>query len=280
MRKTLVSALLALAASTALAGTPVAGSKHDLSVAGPGPVRAATEARVCIFCHVAHGGGPGMTSRPDAGDRGRPYESSTMQNRVATPTGTTRMCLSCHDGTIAVGQTRKGRIEMRGTEGDGRIPSSRASNVGTDLRRTHPVSFAPASSSRTSSVRAHLPRAREVRLDARGEVQCTSCHDPHSEFGGTPEGKFLVRRTANSELCATCHDTSPLSAHASATAQFGPAEGNTGGYQNVADAGCRACHQPRAPSIPAPCSHAFRPTGSPSRRVRYSAYCRAWNASG
>ena len=33
-------------------------TKHNLSVSGPGPVRALTETRICIFCHTPHNASP------------------------------------------------------------------------------------------------------------------------------------------------------------------------------------------------------------------------------
>ena len=33
----------------------IRGTKHDLSVRGPGPTKSAKERQVCIFCHTPHG---------------------------------------------------------------------------------------------------------------------------------------------------------------------------------------------------------------------------------
>jgi predicted CXXCH cytochrome family protein len=47
----------------------------------------------------------------------------------------------------------------------------------------------------------------DVRLDAAGKMQCTSCHDPHDDRnyqpGLTPH--FLVKPTTT-EVCLTCHE--------------------------------------------------------------------------
>lgn len=238
-----VLAALSLATVAAAAGSSVKGSKHDLSVSGPGPIRAVSETQSCVFCHVSHGGtGPGkLSARPDVADTHRSYQSTTLRGRAGVPTGTTRVCLSCHDGTIAVGQTRRGTIAVTGAGAGGRIPETRRSNLGTDLRGTHPVSM-PVAPGR----RIHAPPDARVSLDARGEVQCTSCHDPHSEFGGSPEGFFLVRPTARAELCVTCHEIGRAGVHASSPRPFTAAQGNEGGYASVADAGCRACHRSHA----------------------------------
>lgn len=234
--KRILLALLCVARAAQAAPGGVAGSKHDLSVNGPGPIKAVSEARVCIFCHVPHSAAPGaLSNRPDPAASHRRYESSTMRDVPGPPSGASRLCLSCHDGTIAVGQTRTGRIAMRGTEGEGRIPASRRSNIGTDLRKTHPISFAPGPGTRR-------PAGRGPRLDARGELQCTSCHDAHSEFGGTPEGGFLRASTRHSELCVSCHEPASESAHAASVARYEARPGDPAVYGSVGEAGCSACH--------------------------------------
>ena len=225
--------------STAMAagGSSVVGSKHDLSVTGPGPIKAQVETQSCVFCHVPHGGtSRALGARPEIGDTHRPYESTTAQRRPGAPSGATRVCLSCHDGTIAVGQTRTRTIQMNGATDNGRIPATRRSNLGTDLRSTHPVSVALE-----PGPRVHAPMDRHVRLDAASQVQCTSCHDPHSEFGGTSEGRFLVRPTKASQLCTSCHEPNHGS-HATSSSPFTAAQGNDAGSGSVAEAGCRACH--------------------------------------
>jgi predicted CXXCH cytochrome family protein len=256
----LLAAVWAAAASAA--GGSVAGSKHDLSVTGPGPIKAERERSACVFCHMAHRAGThALSARPDVGDTHLPYESSTMKARKSGPTRGSRICLSCHDGTIAVGQTRSRSIQVKGATTDGKIPSSRSSNLGTDLRGTHPISI-PVS----TSPKLRKPSGSHVKLDAAGDVQCTSCHDPHSEFGGSAEGRFLVSPTTRSQLCTSCHDSvrgghgtsllpsavdaggQPVTSNLSASAQHvartlsGRAQ-PAGGVPSVADVGCGACHR-------------------------------------
>lgn len=241
MTKAAAALLLAAAAATASAGggAGVRGTKHDLSVFGPGPIRATTETNPCTFCHIPHN--RSGSSRPDTVGH-IPYESSTMKVRPGLPTGASRVCLSCHDGTIAVGQTKFRKIPMVIDA----IPAERASNLGTDLRKTHPVSFVPA----PGDFRTHAPPPGDaVKLDKGGQVQCTSCHDPHDEFKGDPSvGKFLVKSERNAELCLTCHEAGriapPGASHAGAAARFDVPQGNTLKFLSVAEAGCRACHRP------------------------------------
>ncbi|HEY6002432.1 MAG TPA: cytochrome c3 family protein [Anaeromyxobacter sp.] len=231
---------LAFLATDALAAGPstVAGSKHDLSVTGPGPIKAIRERNPCIFCHTMHGGGKGLSNRPDPTSRYQPYESSTMKGRTSGPTGSSRICLSCHDGTIAVGQLRKGSIEMTGTL-DGKIPATRRSNLGTDLRQSHPFSISASGSPGTH----RPPAASRVKADEQDQVQCTSCHEPHSEYGGSTEGRFLVQPTLRAELCATCHPVTIDSSHMASTQAYAARQPQDSAYATVGEAGCMACHR-------------------------------------
>jgi len=238
MKRAVVAA--AFLASNALAAGrgSVVGSKHDLSVSGPGPIKALREANPCVFCHAMHGGGMSLSSRPDPTANYRPYESSTMRGSPGRPSGASRVCLSCHDGTIAVGQTLKRRIDVTGAP-DGKIPASRRSNLGTDLRSSHPFSISASGSPGTRAPPAH----GRVRADKQGLIQCTSCHDPHSEFGGSPEGKFLVESTTRSALCGECHSIVIGSSHMISTLPYVSRQPEEPAYATLADAGCMACHR-------------------------------------
>lgn len=236
MTRILAALLLLAASSPARPSGRVAGSKHDFSASGPGRFRAESERSPCIFCHVSHGAGAGsLSNRPETAARHVPYESTTLTGRPAAPTGASRTCLSCHDGTIAVGQTRTGRIRMAG--GDVPLRPGERAHLGTDLRGSHPVSLRVP-----PSRKVHEPAQGDgVRLDRYGQVQCTSCHDPHDEWGDPAAGKFLVR--PESVLCSSCH-SGPISAaagtHASSQAPFrDPATGRT---RTMAEAGCTVCH--------------------------------------
>jgi predicted CXXCH cytochrome family protein len=233
-RIVLLSATL-FAAQAVRAAPGVAGTRHDFSVTGPGAIHAVSERNPCVFCHVPHSG---ASNRPELTAAHTPYQSTTLQARPGAPTGATRACLSCHDGTIAVGETKTGRIATVG----GVIAPDAPANLGTDLRRTHPVSFRPVPA---AGVR-EPPAGDAVQLDRRGELQCTSCHDPHDEKRDPVVGKFLVKPSGRSALCLSCHESSTVaaagSAHASSGASFGASQGNASGWASVSEAGCFACH--------------------------------------
>ncbi|HET9596459.1 MAG TPA: cytochrome c3 family protein, partial [Anaeromyxobacteraceae bacterium] len=209
----------------------------------PGPIKAVTETQVCLFCHLTHTGAAKLGNRPDSHPaKYRQYTSSTMTARAPPgPSQGTRMCLSCHDGTIAVGQTQlSGEIRMRG---ESRIVAGSSSNLGTDLRRSHPVGIRQGAH---PSLR-RPPPGDAVHMDASGAVECTSCHDPHRENGDPIAKKFLVKTNRDSALCASCHalplwETSAAS-HRVSQRPYGRAQGAPTAYGTVGENGCLACHQ-------------------------------------
>ena len=67
-----------LAVAPALAQQSVMSTKHNLSISGPGPVKAQSETQVCIFCHVPHRGGPQGNNRPLSAATYQPYASTTQ----------------------------------------------------------------------------------------------------------------------------------------------------------------------------------------------------------
>src|SRR6185436_364508 len=134
--------LFTLAPSLAYAAT-VANSKHNLSATGPGAVQAASETDVCLFCHTVHrttGQTPLWSHTMSAVSNYVVYSSPTLKASVNQPDGSSRLCLSCHDGTVALGMVscRSTPIQMEGSITT--LPPG-PSNLGTDLSGDHPISF-------------------------------------------------------------------------------------------------------------------------------------------
>jgi predicted CXXCH cytochrome family protein len=77
------------------------------------------------------------------------------------------------------------------------------SNLGTDLSDDHPISFVynNALVAANSELKDPANLISKVRLDHDGQMQCTSCHDPHDN----QYGKFLVQDNTASALCLNCH---------------------------------------------------------------------------
>jgi predicted CXXCH cytochrome family protein len=201
-----------LAAGTTLAGTKtsILDTPHNLSVSGRGEIRSLNETRVCIFCHSSHNAsseGP-LWNHETTPRAFQTYNRSTMVGNPEAPNGATKLCLSCHDGTVAVGAVRnKTRpITMANVGPSGEIPRGRKSNLGTDLTGTHPVSvrFQQKDALMKSSLRwPPMDPQKQVGLDGDGYVQCTSCHDPH----GSRSVKYpFWQKESFSEVCVVCHD--------------------------------------------------------------------------
>lgn len=251
--RVLVAAVVACGMSWRAAAQPtsVVTSPHNLSAGGPGAIRATIEDQVCIFCHAPHNSLPvrPLWNRSMPADAYLIYTSRALDARPGQPTGASKMCLSCHDGTIALGSvvSRGTPILMAG--GLTTIPHG-TTNLGTDLRDDHPISFRFDASLAAKDPKIKPPGSlpHEVRLDANGELQCTSCHDAHNNSLGS----FLVMRNTNSELCVSCHQVGRtmvsghgqcIACHQSHTAPSGP-------YllrrQTIADT-CLRCHSGLTP---------------------------------
>ncbi len=180
----------------------IATSKHNLSVSGPGTVKATSESQICLFCHAPHNSSPNapLWNHRASGSTYTPYTSSTAKAIVGQPTGASLLCLSCHDGTVALGDVLNRTTPIATTSAT--MPAG-VTRLGTDLSDDHPVSFAYTSA--LASARGELVNPStltgRVKLDAAGQLQCTACHDPHDDING----KFLVMSNVASALCQMCH---------------------------------------------------------------------------
>ncbi len=130
------------------------------------------------------------------------YSSATMNAIVGQPDGVSKLCLSCHDGTVA--------LDNYGGKKDGNEYISDNANLGTDLRDDHPISF--VYDKRLSKVDGGLydPNTTESGLGDtiandmlhNQKLQCTSCHDVHNIMG---QQALLIKSNNVSSLCLTCH---------------------------------------------------------------------------
>jgi len=198
----------------------VVNSVHNLSVNGPGTIKASSEADACVFCHTVHRAS-GVTPLWNHAMSGETnyivYSSSrmtTLNINIPQPNGSSRLCLSCHDGTVALGNvsSRTTPIAMQG--GTTMMPVGDPNNLGTDLSADHPISFLydSALAARDSEIKDPGQLNGAVRLDKQSLLQCTSCHDPHND----QYGNFLVMDNTGSLLCLTCHQPNSWSGSAHA----------------------------------------------------------------
>lgn len=222
---------------------------HNLASTGPGTIKATNKDEICIFCHAPHKARrdiPYLWNRQDSTVNYTTYQSSTLYARVGQPSGASKKCLSCHDGTIALGSLLSVSSEISLVGGLRFMPDG-AKKLGIDLSDDHPISFPYDGSLVLSNGQLTDPTALPlgIKLDRSGLLQCTACHDPHNN----DYGKFLVSSNRYSALCVACHNTTGWrsSSHATSSATNrgnGPNPWPYAPYQTAAENGCENCHHP------------------------------------
>lgn len=251
-----------LSASTAAYAeriSDIRNTKHNFSATvlpdlPDGAVReaqATSESQICAFCHTPHA----ATLAPQAPLWNRTLSTATYTPYTSTsidavdlgqPEGKSKLCLSCHDGTLALGsvnvlnRVEDAQIDFTGSgigAGDV-IPAGQGSStgftrrLGIDLTNDHPISFTfdSAQAERDGelfdpAVVSHIgDRVRGEHSPVlpleNGQVECISCHDPHIRDTSGENIKFLRVNRFQSEvppvdkqfdaqndiICLGCHD--------------------------------------------------------------------------
>ena len=269
LRSTLLTALsLTVLSTVAFAGTTIVGTKHDLSsttglssayVSNLGPT--GTNQRICVFCHAPHntktpnstinnstynylplwnhemttittwqGYTTGSDTVGDPADPNNPTRSIALTvDTSGGPGGPSKLCLSCHDGSIAVaayGQNASDTYLHSPDSTAGGAKMSAGYQIGTsgNLTNHHPIGFnyytaynkdldlaAPstilsaASGIRIQDVLIGPAGVGGAPATAGGQVECITCHDVHNSKNEANAEKFLWKSDQHSALCLTCH---------------------------------------------------------------------------
>jgi hypothetical protein len=239
---------------------------HNLSVTGPSPIKGGA-LPPCQYCHAPHSGngkGP-LWAQSYSTQTYTMYSSTTTAletYKQPAPGSPSSLCLSCHDGTVAPGQTVPyGKITMQGKMNQNDILS-------TNLQGSHPFSFnqiqdSPDLVQSLVQSRQTADPQNKVHL-VRGNVECQSCHNPHVQNIDTVSLNFLVRDSSSGQMCLACHGTTartvnnlpnplvpwPTSIHATVSNSTLPAA-NVGPYATVAQNSCSSCHVEHNANSPA-----------------------------
>ncbi len=206
MRKLILFVLCGLL-STGLFGQ-ITGTAHDFSGDAWN-----TTGEICIVCHTPHNADPygnGIADAPlwnhdaDMTTVYTLYSSATLQAVPGQPAGVSKLCLSCHDGVIALDA-------FGGAAGNPANVITGSALVDTDLSDDHPVSF-PYTAASPADPEINDPTVANARLggltiqavllDGGTTMECSSCHDVH----GTGIASLLKVDNATSNLCLVCHD--------------------------------------------------------------------------
>ncbi|MGE5623823.1 MAG: cytochrome c3 family protein [Methanocella sp.] len=226
---------LVLASAAGVQGASIVGSKHDLAW-GYHRVDEGFHSwddynQVCVFCHTPHGANQ---SQGALWNRQAPtgpytlYQSGTLEAIPGQPGRSSLICLSCHDGSLAVdlvirkplygtgttfGPPPHGAMTTSGSSawvncgvdchqvGSGQGHDATLKYLSTDLSNDHPVGIAYSSSTRLNPAPPGGKFVNGVRL-IDNKVECISCHDPHDPT----YAPFLVTSDNQSALCYTCHN--------------------------------------------------------------------------
>jgi predicted CXXCH cytochrome family protein len=244
----LISGILLVSASVVMAGAdPGTGIKltsHDLSSAGgrgsawdAGTSADPTLDRVCIYCHAPHhaiksadAATAGLTYFPlwnhsltnltytlytnNNGDV--PTNISHQLNATLTQPGSiSKLCLSCHDGSVAVSSYGNFNGGISGSKHTGSVfvtGSRFAIGTGGDLSNHHPIGFDYGA---VAAIDDEIRDPSSVLLGDNpygltiedllygGKMECASCHDVHNtKNSGT---KFTWVADTHSNFCFSCH---------------------------------------------------------------------------
>ena len=183
----------------------ITGSVHDFSSQGW------SGGEICKVCHTPHNADTTVTplwNHELSSATYTLYSSPTLDGPIHPPGRPSKLCLSCHDGTVAIDS-------FNGTAGGSFISGNAL--IGTDLSDDHPVgvewshqtleggssaSCARCHNMHDSSFKMPLPFYEE---GGTPRVECSTCHDPHDDVPST-NGKLLRKPLAGSEICLHCHD--------------------------------------------------------------------------
>ena len=245
MRKAILGAFLLIGMSGAAVfsadGDPTTGvvkSVHDMRNYG-GSANDPMD-RVCAYCHTPHHAATTgndylpLWSHTISQEALVPYWSDTIQATV-TPgdflMGPSKLCMSCHDGSIAVDQ----HYNIAGTNkitGDDYLQPTVGEYNGSTLTNDHPIGFvyndvAAASTTgigtdTTGTKDNYIKRAdsnlkflgnadQNMTVEERlykGYMTCATCHDVHNKKNSDLTGvqnNLVLAPQSGSQLCLTCH---------------------------------------------------------------------------
>ena len=224
-------------------GTGITRTSHDLSSItgvgdswGSGSAADGTMDRICIYCHTPHHSATAV----DATAKGLTYYPlwnhdttvltyETYTNGLDTPDGiqhslnaaplgqpgsVSKLCLSCHDGSVAISSYGNYEGGANSESHTGAVNASGRILVGGSvfgLTNHHPIGFVYA------DVQAADDEINDVTTPFtnnpfgitieevlwKGKMECSSCHDVHNTKNSG--SKFTWTEDTNSQLCLTCH---------------------------------------------------------------------------
>jgi predicted CXXCH cytochrome family protein len=214
----LFGVLLSLAAGVAngqAAGAGIAGTAHDPRSWNFGY----PDGQICVMCHAPHNtttDGP-LWNHQMSTAAYTLYASSTMNAIVGQPGQVSKLCMSCHDGTVGILNYGGATGGMTLFDAYGQLGRS---VLGSNMADDHPIGITYNAALATSDGSLADPATKTVTIGAStsksgtiaalmlvgGKIECTSCHDVHNKFTvGSTTKNLLKVSVAGSVLCLQCH---------------------------------------------------------------------------
>ena len=186
-KRIIIMSMLIFIFGQSIAYATLSGSSHDLS--------ALTGGKMCEVCHTPHNADTTLDAplwdHENTAATFDVYTSHTISTTPGQPGDVSKLCLSCHDGTVAVDS-------FAGQTGSTMIDAS--AEIGTNLQDDHPIGILWDHIDPGVCAGCHVSDPEVKFFD--GYVECASCHDAHNN---ADEYKMLRVSLDNAELCLRCH---------------------------------------------------------------------------
>ena len=220
-----VALVLPMTGGGAAIGGTIAGSDHDFSTSGW------AGGQICVPCHTPHKAITTVTGAPlwnhalSTVTSYTLYSSPTLNATVAQPGTSSKLCLSCHDGTVAL-NSFGGTTGSTFMSGGAKIGNAAQGATSSSLAAEHPIGFDYTTALATADGSLKDPATANVTIGSGtqtrtgtiastilfgGKMECSSCHDVHKMEGSAPGSGILLRISGydadgrGSLICRTCH---------------------------------------------------------------------------
>lgn len=261
MFKTLAvtAALLLPVAAMAAPGGGILGTDHDFASASSGALTTQTDGKgnfvgsanqvgLCSYCHTPHSAlstsllwNHTLSANTFTWDDAKTTGGTSYASISATYKGPTIKCLSCHDGTVAIGDVSmyketKAVYNTYKVGGDGM--TTKVIGAGGKLNGNHPVGMPYPFGQKTSTYNGTSTGGDVVLTEFAGNpttgstakiklfndngsgvitggakdgisgLECSSCHDPHNKSAIDDfflRGKVAGSAASDGYICVQCH---------------------------------------------------------------------------
>jgi len=204
-------------------------------------VKASSQNETCVFCHTPHGD-PNKVALPFLWNRSfsqqtyNLYASDSLNASVSQPGSSSKMCLSCHDGTLAIGAVNvvNGRLtsDVGDIQMDGNLAAS--SNLGADLSNDHPLGFSYSSELASADGELEDPSAAP-HIGTRVGQGIARWNTSGTQTGATP---------GNAPIEAATRFSVPLESSLSSTGVVGVDKTTFATTTQTGLVECTTCHDP------------------------------------